>query len=283
MAEDQKIIRLYHYMPAKYAEEFLRKDEIKLCDLTKSNDLCEFSPRIVINSAMAANITNRELIVANQSESIVNSFRGKCPAIVLSFSTRISSSAVWGHYADKNEGVCLVFDLPICDIEKHKGVMIGNLKGSSETLFQRVHYTGKRFELDATECVNLDESVYHDLCAATSYKSEDWKYEKECRLVFYQTKESKSLCAKNGMFFAKGLRQYLSGIVLGPKCPLSNIYFKAIAQEIKEEDNFNEVYEKLIVFGGVERARLDEVELRIKSNHYSDTDFDEMINYQNKE
>lgn len=283
MAEEAKIIRLYHYTSAKYAEEFLREDKIKLCDLTKSNDLCEFTPRIVTNETSHGGVFNMEVAVASSSEAIVDSFRKSCPAIVLSFSTRISSSAVWGHYADKNKGVCLVFDLPICDIEKHKGVLIGNLKGSSETLFQRVHYTENRFKLDATECVNFVESVYHDLCAAISYKSEDWKYEKECRLVFYLTKESKSLCVKNGMFFAKGLRQYLSGIVLGPKCPLSNIYFKAIAQELKEEDNFNDVYEKLSAYGGVERASLDEAKLSIKSAHYSDTDFEEMINCQNNE
>lgn len=269
MAEDAKIIRLYHYMPAKYAEEFLRKDEIKLCDLTKSNDLCEFSPII-----RAFHNNRKEISIALKGEELVASFKQRCPMLAFCCSTRISSSAMWGHYASNSTGVCLAFDFPVVGLHFQDGVVMGKIEGKDEIQFHKVKYTDERMIIPAEECIKGDGAIYRLLDSAMSYKSTDWSYEQECRLVFFVERGMDNVVASGDKYFAKGLRKYLSGIIMGPRSDLSDMYLRAVANEINESGKLDLLVDKLYMPYGVYRASIDSTLLKISVAGYEDFNFD---------
>ena len=261
MAEDAKIIRLYHYMPAKYAEEFLRKDEIKLCDLTKSNDLCEFSPRV-------GGLAEKDLLYRLKFENHRANFSARNPMLVLSFSSRVSSSAVWGHYADQNKGICLVFEFFVENLHEQYGVIMGTIPDISAQ-FHKVTYTDTRFEIPVSAYMRGDEEIFSYLCSAISHKSTDWSYEKEFRLVFYVDEESRSVIVKDELFFALGLRKYLVGVVMGARCQMSDLYLKAVLREVASV-NIDRNLKKRLSNIKIARAKIDELQMNIQALPYKD-------------
>ena len=269
MAEDPKIIRLYHYMPAKYAEEFLREDKIKLCDISKSNDLCEFTPKMVEDEK-----TVEAYMAAIISDNVLATFKASKPPLVLSFSTRISSSAMWGHYADTNTGVCLAFDFPIENLKVQHGVLTGTVKGFHDILFQKVRYAENRFEMPASKFIHQEKMVSEILCSAAAYKALDWEYEKECRIVGFITKDTENIYAENEKFYMRNLRKFLAGVILGPKCDFPDIYIESILYNLKKELKPDEVHDGLINGNGIARACLDNRKLEISAVGFEDFNFD---------
>lgn len=254
-------------MPAKYAEEFLRKDEIKLCDLTKSNDLCEFSPKIV-----CSNKKTEDQVMEYVCERTFRSFNKVNPMLVLSFSARITSSAIWGHYADQNRGVCLVFDFPIFFPHVQHGV-VRSIIPNRRIQIHKVNYTEHRFCIPVSAIADGPKSLGEYICSAISYKSTDWSYEEECRLVFNITGGDDNSFVSDSNFFTKGLRQYVSGIVLGARCPLSNLYFESMIGEVARTITDNSLADK---FRNIEidRAMLDNDNLNIRAGDYKDVDLE---------
>lgn len=269
MTEDAKIIRLYHYMPAKYAEDFLRKDEIKLCDLTKSNDLCEFSPVF-----RALHNNRKEISIAVKGEEMVSSYKQRCSMLALCCSTRISSSAMWGHYASNSTGVCLAFDFPVCGLHLQDGVVMGKIKRDDEIQFHKVKYTDERMIIPAEECIKDDGAIYRLLNSAMSYKSRDWSYEQECRLVFFVERGRGNVVASGGMYYAKGLRKFLSGIIMGPRSDLSDMYLRSVANEVNVSGEHESLVDMLFRPYGVYRATMDSRLLKISVTGYHDFDYD---------
>lgn len=272
MEEKIITIRLYHYMPSKFAEQFLREDKIKLCDLSVSNDLCEFAPTIQTEDGVV-----RDLLFCAKGDEILSSFKRRCTMAVLSCSTRITSSAVWGHYADNSKGVCLVFDFPVSDLHEQYGVVMGRLADNENIQFHKIKYTDDKLVITVNECRKSGEKPPAKLNSAISYKSVDWLYEKECRLVFFVERDGSNLIVRDGMYFALGLRKYLSGMVMGARCNLSDMYMRAVVNEINEEDSLEELSDKLYQPFGVSRAEMDHTKLRICVHGYEDYDFDSIL------
>ena len=246
----------------------MRTDRIKLCELSKSNDICEFSPVIQADTK-----DENDRYLALQSEEIITSFKIKAPMLALSCSTRVTSSAIWGHYADNSKGVCLAFDFPVTDFGEQDGIVTGKIVGDDTILFHKVLYEDARLVILARECRGNDEAVYRKIMSAISRKSTDWSYEKECRLIFLPEKTTSNVAVENGMYFALGLRKYLQGIIMGPRCDISNFYFKTLVKEIPQKKESNHLAEKLYNPKAVVRASLDSLSLRISVLHFEDYDY----------
>jgi hypothetical protein len=95
---------------------------------------------------------------------------------VCSFSERQDSIIMWSHYADEHRGFCIEYDMQTIALDDLRRRM----------LFPMI-YTDKLF--DATkyfEAAMTDAGKFNNIFPILSaiYKSSEWAYEKEWRLVF---------------------------------------------------------------------------------------------------
>lgn len=77
---------------------------------------------------------------------------------------------MWGHYSDRNNGVCIAYDF-----SKSKN-------GLDRYIFP-VLYMNK--PIDVTELCEIDKEIMQAALLSVVSKFEDWQHEKEWRLIFY--------------------------------------------------------------------------------------------------
>lgn len=134
-------------------------------------------------------------------------------------SDNCASPAMWGYYADRGRGACLVFRLPWTNPctrtdtwrIANPGVKDKYLPG----LLAKVVYGKNRCDFTSAEKL---------LC----YKSEDWKHEGEYRYIIKLTDTElgeivDTPYGKQGQYFIIDFVRYLTGIILGPHCQLQPI------------------------------------------------------------
>lgn len=121
-----------------------------------------------------------------------------------------TSPAMWGYYADRSRGACLVFDIDE-DSDYAKKYPI-----------QEVKYEEKR--LDTTDVTDL-----------LSCKSTDWQHEKECRIIFKLSELQTRKRPENSeiFFIHHEIMKYLSGIILGVNCNSECAQIQSIAKDVK--------------------------------------------------
>lgn len=94
---------------------------------------------------------------------------------VCSFSERVDSLLMWGHYADSHSGFCIEYCLsdlaPSHELRRNLYPVY-----YSRELFDATQYLAKM--------ITDNQYNYHYGIIASSQKSEDWSYEKEWRLIF---------------------------------------------------------------------------------------------------
>lgn len=134
-------------------------------------------------------------------------------------SDNCTSPAMWGYYADRGRGACLVFRLPW--INHYGGT--GKWKIANPVvrgkflpgLLAKVIYGKNRCDFTSAEKL---------LCC----KSEDWKHESEYRYIIKLTDTElggiiDTMYGKQGQYFISDFVRYLTGIILGPHCQLQPI------------------------------------------------------------
>ena len=84
-------------MPYEAFEKTIEDWSLKLTIPYETNDPFEFMPRC----QNLNNIINKQILTAKNN-----------PPGMLCFSTSMTSASMWGHYADRHKGVCLIFDFP---------------------------------------------------------------------------------------------------------------------------------------------------------------------------
>lgn len=184
-------------MQVRWLEEFLRDDTLKLTELSTVNDPLE---------AIPAHCTLEKIQQLEQST--------QTHLKVLCLSTRISSSAMWGYYADNHRGVSLAFNLPLnfhLDTfnEKYKlpptarAYPVKTLSKENPWL-TKVNYLPTRVAPDSKNPVRALYGLF-------TQKGTDWQHEKEYRIVFNRNIKHKS----DGTPVCCGMRKFLSGIILG--------------------------------------------------------------------
>lgn len=177
----RKVMRLYHYTTQKALNAMLLSRKMKLTQPWASNDITE--------GIMAG-------------ESMRHPYFQKYGYI--SFSICSNSPSMWGYYADKSEGVCLIFDFPYYD-DEDGGVYYPGMKCDQK--LWKVQYGVNRPNLG---------NIYDILCT----KSSDWEHEKEYRMVYrlYHLLEDSEIERAeeiNFVYYDTNILTYLTGVILG--------------------------------------------------------------------
>ena len=164
-------IKLYRYSKADYFNvRNFETGKIKLTSNGVLNDIFEGLPQGI----------NDE-----QINSINDIVYMKC------FSTDQHNALMWSHYADENKGICVEYDLGILE---HSNPILKHI-------YPVIYEKNRLFKLDVKEISEIVEeqkwlnydikqngiSNYDDLLQALLlflFKSEDWAYENEWRIVF---------------------------------------------------------------------------------------------------
>ena len=192
---------LYHFTKANYALQAIEERRLKIANLDKANDPYE---------VLAIALPGRELEKGflKLQKTIADKYGVVC------FSETYKNPALWGHYADKYEGICLGYNVTLTDE------------------FRKVSYEPRRLPMEKfTDLVRLlqndvesrrfVEKFYNNsfqrardqLLDLLHTKSYDWKYEEEWRA--WARKEFND----DKWYFAE-LKQYeLSEILIGFRCP----------------------------------------------------------------
>ncbi|MBR3923714.1 MAG: DUF2971 domain-containing protein [Kiritimatiellae bacterium] len=192
-------MKLYKYMCAQYALEYLHTGKLKVSTLFDVNDPNEWIPYFSSTDG-SDYLADKEKLLAFK-----NQWGSKYGFV--SLSAQMDSSIMWGHYGDKFKGVVLEFSVK-----------------DTNNLFP-VRYQSTRYFWDQHE---RDRPMTQEqMMEFLAQKSNEWSYEAEwrflvqlsdcevCRIV---DNRPIYLCEPEGQ---KPPALVLSGVVLGPDCPLT--------------------------------------------------------------
>ena len=187
-------MRVYHYLPSKWAITNLRYSRLKIATTEDMNDPFEF---------MCYDLPTREHrrdFKAAKDE--MGSRFG-----VLCFSRSWKNPVLWSHYADRHRGVCLGFDV-------------------QDDMTIPVEYTQHRLELDDTISAGSFTEATADRWIRTKY--EGWRYEDEVRVL----PRLESRDPETGLYFAEFQKAIvLKEIIAGPLCSETQAIKAAIPTE----------------------------------------------------
>lgn len=192
---------LYRYMPWDAFEKSIESWSLKATFPDQTNDLFEFLPQ--------------EMNDNSYYDEVVNTMRNDL--VFISFSTKVSDCAMWGHYADQFRGVCMAFYFP------NRGPIT------------RVIYNNKRVNLNPSKIWEERAKDYRKIMRT---KDTSWKSEKEWRWLL---NARNATTAKENMLLYEHPMRYFVGVILGPKCTHTCGYVRQIIRNhLKEKDgNFN--------------------------------------------
>lgn len=141
-----------------------------------------------------------------------------------------TSPAMWGYYADRSRGVCLVFVFDVNFLPKESAFIILN-KGKtpkSPIMIKAVSYEKKR-----SISVNIKDLLFG--------KSEDWRHEQEYRIIFRLSDVERDV-EKNGdvCFKTRSIMPYFKGVILGVNCKKERAEVEAIISSTNRWDKGKE-------------------------------------------
>lgn len=154
---------------------------------------------------------------------------------VLSLAAKNSCPLMWSHYGDQHHGICIRYEVPI---------------KAQENIY-KVEYGGSRL-IDASKVaamLNADEAARGEVDASVLLrKAQDWRYEKEWRLI-----------GPRGLLDSP---LKLTDITFGTRC-LDSVKY-AIIKALERRDKPIKMYEMREVYGTfkLRRVLLNEHELR---------------------
>jgi len=140
-------------------------------------------------------------------------------------SDNCTSPAMWGYYADRGRGACLVFRfkwLQPCKQNQNKEIIAWKIAHPSSEKVSLL--SGKLYQVEYGE----ERSVFKSAEDILRYKSSDWKHEREYRYItpLADTKLENIIdtsYGKTGLYFVTDFTKYIAGIILGPRCQLQPI------------------------------------------------------------
>ena len=192
-------MKLYKYLPTKYALEFLRTKELKVVTLHDANDPEEWIPCFLneVGQNWLADSINRC--------AWKNHYASKFGFI--SFSESPDNTLMWTHYGDKFRGIALEFKTKTC---------------LDDPRLTKVSYPpeNSRLVLDM-DCIW--QATAETANVLVGRKSVDWAYENEWRLLVH-TDGCKYVDSVEGApILTHPVEEVLDfcGLVLGAKCPLT--------------------------------------------------------------
>lgn len=164
--------KLYHYTSLKSLAEILKYGVLKFGVLPKMNDITEAVKDIFIQSDKA-NINWETIVKIEERLNHVGMISLTQDGLIAGYAI----NSMWGHYAEKGEGCCLIFDKNRIVEECNK---LG-LKYGSIIYDEPVSHI---ISDDNQDDLGLLETEFEKIFL---YKSIDWKPEQEFRIVNLRT------------------------------------------------------------------------------------------------
>ena len=162
--EFQEIEKLYHYTKFDNAIRIILSKRLKFGKLGDMNDVNEAYRRI--------SYAYRSNVKIGNVQNELKRYRQISLTMDSSNYQGFDISAMWGHYAEKGKGVCLVFD-------KRK-----LLKHLSKDMYScKVNYRRKFKGYVHINSNNIGKSLERKRKGFFFTKSSDWKYEQEYRII----------------------------------------------------------------------------------------------------
>lgn len=192
MSETRETVRLYRYLPAKWALRTLETRELRVSRLAELNDPFEFRPALAFVNPMFSHEVVDEFL-----GFLVRKFNPKMG--IVCFAEEIGDPVLWSHYADSHRGIALAFDV-------FKDDSLWPMAYPEE----RPTFDVKNFPTMTTE--EAKRMVHRILTA----KAPSWRYEREQR-VFVDLASSRT---EEGHYFHRIPSDCLVQVVLGIACPL---------------------------------------------------------------
>ena len=157
----QEIEKLYHYTPLKNGLLILLSGKIIMSNPSRMNDINE-SYRPMYCSGCEIDEAEAEILKYHQRIFTIDD--GRIPGFAI--------PALWGHYADKGMGMCLVFDKL-----KLTSRLNGKAWSHGEIKYDSVYDSSIIIEGNPKEYIEKNiQNVFFT-------KSSDWSYEREYRLL----------------------------------------------------------------------------------------------------
>ena len=162
--------KLYHYTKFESAIKIISSQQQKFGTLESMND---------INESYKAIFYQSDEIPPETVKSCLRNYRQISLTMDKPGRQGFDIPAMWGHYADKGDGVCLVYD---------KNKLLASINGKPYKQ-GKITYTNK---YDNTIIVD-DDDIYCFLkqhCKELFFtKTRDWSYEQEFRILAISTKD----------------------------------------------------------------------------------------------
>lgn len=224
----RKVMRLYHFTTHEALEAILKSKKLRLTMPWTSNDISE---------GVCATDSQRHVYFKRFG--------------YISFSSRSETASLWGYYANRSRGACLVFDFPLDEDDK---LWYPQMPTVQE--LYRVIYDINRPSLD-------------NIVALLCTKAPDWKHEQEYRMVYRLNQMMPDACpAKKGSsrmeFFDIHIMDFLSGIILGQDNPNEPEEIGALVLHYQYDDVW------------VEKAKLDKFQYSFNTGEEKHLVYDHM-------
>ncbi len=217
-------ITLYKYIGEEGLKDVIKNHRIKATNLFNSNDSMECLPAFDNDEQKRRFEKGREELK-------------KLMAICLTSAPK--NGNMWDRYAERHQGACLKFKI---DVEDHSCDIQREYEMPAESKFHLIKYENTRGDEhcnreDGEQQVILKVLYREERCPyptndekkvpaglkLLAYKDKSWSYEEEYRIPYEDTQLTK----EGGNYYSYRLFLFLSGIILGSKCGISE-------EEIKE-------------------------------------------------
>lgn len=214
-----KTIRMYKMMPFKLFEETLEKWGIKAAEPYNSLIPMETLPQF-------SGALHKENCILDASN---------CRYVFMSFTTNVESPVMWGLYAERGSGVCLVFDFPV-GISSRPNVVARfpyvEEEYTEEGIFElnRVKYRKDNTRYKVSKKMSLYPAQWQ--MALLLNKPLSCSFEEEYRIV--KPVIDSNGCSGVGAIFHTPL-QHLTGVIAGPSCPHSPEVLRAMIKHYKKK------------------------------------------------
>jgi len=188
-------MRVYHFLPLKWAIEGIQKRRLKVARINDLNDPFEMFSADVGDKRLRAGLTNARNVAHEQIG-------------FLCFSRDWKNPVQWSHYADGHKGVCLGFEM-------------------ADALLEPVHYSAKRLKMVEADFVLEEPAAKVRMTTALFTKYVHWQYEQEMRAIV--NLDAPEVIREAGLHFDPFSEVgSLVSVMLGARCPVGRAEITSI-------------------------------------------------------
>ncbi len=175
-------MKLFHTLPLKHAEDDICHRYLKVATIENLNDPFE----CLAFASLTQDFKQDQFNTKTQLNNMIG---------LLCFSDKWTNPAIWSHYGDNHNGLCLGFEIPDKRIEK-------------------VNYFKNRLPFPIGEYLTYQEWYSRVALAFISTKADIWAYENEFRILV----DLNSCIRKNNLYYYPlGNDLILQEIIIGFK------------------------------------------------------------------